>query len=187
MRSMTATAAGLPRDHPAVAESWKLVIPFFDFAPEVRKVIYLHDEHDRSIDSELRKSTRNRGRTSPPTRPSSRCYTCAARGWAAPPSDTTPAAATSAGRQRSTTSTLCSPAGSSRPDNIDPSGTYTETLTGPRSALSTVGTLRATAEPRRTHAGRRSVKARGRWPGGTSGASPALPLATGRWCTSEAS
>ncbi len=163
MRSMTATAAGLPRDHPAVAESWKLVIPFFDFAPEVRKVIYLHDEHDRSIDSELRKSTRNRGRTSPPTRPSSRCYTCAARGWAAPPSDTTPAAATSAGRQRSTTSTLCSPAGSSRPDNIDPSGTYTETLTGPR-VLGVARTSRVKARTQSTPASQPGQHCPGRAP-----------------------
>jgi len=41
-------------------ESWELVIPFFDFAPEVRKVIYTTNMIE-SINSQLRKSTRNRG------------------------------------------------------------------------------------------------------------------------------
>lgn len=52
------------RDNPAVVrrwrDAWEYVIPFFDFAPEVRKVIYTTNMIE-SINSQLRKSTRNRG------------------------------------------------------------------------------------------------------------------------------
>jgi putative transposase len=52
------------REYPGIIrrwrESWELVIPFFDFAPEVRKVIYTTNMIE-SINSQLRKSTRNRG------------------------------------------------------------------------------------------------------------------------------
>jgi putative transposase len=52
------------RDNPGVIrrwrDSWELVIPFFDFAPEVRKVIYTTNMIE-SINSQLRRSTRNRG------------------------------------------------------------------------------------------------------------------------------
>jgi putative transposase len=41
-------------------EAWERVIPFFDFAPEVRKVIYTTNMIE-SINSQLRRSTRNRG------------------------------------------------------------------------------------------------------------------------------
>jgi putative transposase len=41
-------------------DSWELVIPFFDFAPEVRKVIYTTNMIE-SINATLRRSTRNRG------------------------------------------------------------------------------------------------------------------------------
>ena len=52
------------REYPGIVrrwrESWELVIPFFDFSPEVRKVIYTTNMIE-SINSELRRSTRNRG------------------------------------------------------------------------------------------------------------------------------
>ncbi|MEX5717771.1 transposase [Geodermatophilus maliterrae] len=52
------------RDNPGVIrrwrDSWELVIPFFDFAPEVRKVIYTTNMIE-SINATLRRSTRNRG------------------------------------------------------------------------------------------------------------------------------
>jgi putative transposase len=52
------------RENPAVIrrwrDAWERVIPFFDFAPEVRKVIYTTNMIE-SINSQLRKSTRNRG------------------------------------------------------------------------------------------------------------------------------
>lgn len=52
------------REYPGIIRrwrvSWELVIPFFDFAPEVRKVIYTTNMIE-SINSGLRKSTRNRG------------------------------------------------------------------------------------------------------------------------------
>ena len=52
------------REYPAIVrrwrDSWELVIPFFDFAPDVRKVIYTTNMIE-SINSELRRSTRNRG------------------------------------------------------------------------------------------------------------------------------
>jgi putative transposase len=41
-------------------ENWELVIPFFEFAPEVRKVIYTTNMIE-SINSDLRRVTRNRG------------------------------------------------------------------------------------------------------------------------------
>jgi putative transposase len=41
-------------------DAWERVIPFFDFAPEVRKVIYTTNMIE-SINARLRKSTRNRG------------------------------------------------------------------------------------------------------------------------------
>src|SRR3954451_6764499 len=41
-------------------DSWELVIPFFDFAPEVRKVIYTTNMIE-NINSQLRRVTRNRG------------------------------------------------------------------------------------------------------------------------------
>lgn len=41
-------------------DSWELVIPFFDFAPEVRKVIYTTNMIE-NINSQLRRATRNRG------------------------------------------------------------------------------------------------------------------------------
>ena len=52
------------RDNPAVIrrwrDAWERVIPFFDFAPEVRKVIYTTNMIE-SVNARLRKSTRNRG------------------------------------------------------------------------------------------------------------------------------
>ncbi len=52
------------RENPAVIrrwrDAWERVIPFFDFAPEVRKVIYTTNMIE-SINAQLRKSTRNRG------------------------------------------------------------------------------------------------------------------------------
>ena len=52
------------REYPGVVrrwrESWEVVIPFFDFAPEVRKVIYTTNMIE-SINAQLRKVTRNRG------------------------------------------------------------------------------------------------------------------------------
>ena len=41
-------------------QSWELVISFFDFAPEVRKVIYTTNMIE-NINSQLRRATRNRG------------------------------------------------------------------------------------------------------------------------------
>ncbi len=52
------------REYPGIVrrwrENWELVIPFFEFAPEVRKVIYTTNMIE-SINFGLRKSTRNRG------------------------------------------------------------------------------------------------------------------------------
>jgi putative transposase len=52
------------REYPGVIrrwrDAWELVIPFFDFAPEVRKVIYTTNMIE-NINGQLRKSTRNRG------------------------------------------------------------------------------------------------------------------------------
>ena len=52
------------REYPGIArrwrESWEVIVPFFDFAPEVRKVIYTTNMIE-SINAELRKVTRNRG------------------------------------------------------------------------------------------------------------------------------
>jgi putative transposase len=52
------------REYPGIVrrwrQNWELVIPFFDFAPEVRKVVYTTNMIE-SINSELRRSTRNRG------------------------------------------------------------------------------------------------------------------------------
>lgn len=52
------------REYPGIIrrwrDAWERVIPFFDFAPEVRKVIYTTNMIE-SINSELRKATRNRG------------------------------------------------------------------------------------------------------------------------------
>jgi putative transposase len=52
------------RDNPAVIrrwrDSWELVVPLFDFAAEVRKVIYTSNMNE-SINSQLRRATRNRG------------------------------------------------------------------------------------------------------------------------------
>jgi putative transposase len=52
------------KENPAVIrrwrDAWERVIPFFDFAPEVRKVIYTTNMIE-SINSQLRRSTRNRG------------------------------------------------------------------------------------------------------------------------------
>jgi putative transposase len=54
----------LGREYPAIIrrwrESWELVIPFFDFAPDVRRVIYTTNMIE-SINFQLRKATRNRG------------------------------------------------------------------------------------------------------------------------------
>ncbi len=64
-------SSDLGREYPAIIrrwrESWELVIPFFDFAPEVRRIIYTTNMIE-SINFQLRKSTRNRGHF-PPTRP----------------------------------------------------------------------------------------------------------------------
>jgi putative transposase len=52
------------REYPGIIrrwrEAWERVIPFFDFSPEVRKVIYTTNMIE-SINSELRRATRNRG------------------------------------------------------------------------------------------------------------------------------
>jgi len=54
----------LGREYPGIIrrwrDAWELVIPFFDFAPEVRRVIYTTNMIE-SINSELRRATRNRG------------------------------------------------------------------------------------------------------------------------------
>ena len=54
----------LGREYPGIVrrwrDCWELVIPFFDFAPEVRRVVYTTNMIE-SINSELRRSTRNRG------------------------------------------------------------------------------------------------------------------------------
>jgi putative transposase len=54
----------LGREYPGIIkrwrDAWERVIPFFDFSPEVRKVLYTTNMIE-SINSELRKSTRNRG------------------------------------------------------------------------------------------------------------------------------
>jgi putative transposase len=60
----TLEANELGREYPAIIrrwrESWELVIPFFDFAPDVRRVIYTTNMIE-SINFQLRKATRNRG------------------------------------------------------------------------------------------------------------------------------
>src|SRR3954468_7026404 len=52
------------REYPGVIrrwrDSWELIIPFFDFAPKSRKVIYTTNMIE-NINGQLRKSTRNRG------------------------------------------------------------------------------------------------------------------------------
>ena len=52
------------REYPGIVrrwrDAWEYVIPFFEFAPEVRKVLYTTNMIE-SINSELRRSTRNRG------------------------------------------------------------------------------------------------------------------------------
>ncbi len=52
------------REYPGIArrwrESWELVIPFFDFGPDVRKVLYTTNMIE-SINADLRKVTRNCG------------------------------------------------------------------------------------------------------------------------------
>jgi putative transposase len=52
------------REYPGIIrrwqEAWERVIPFFDFGPEVRKIIYTTNMIE-SINFELRKATRNRG------------------------------------------------------------------------------------------------------------------------------
>jgi putative transposase len=54
----------LGQEYPGIVrrwrDAWERVIPFFDFAPEVRRVIYTTNMIE-SINSELRKATRNRG------------------------------------------------------------------------------------------------------------------------------
>lgn len=56
--------SNIGRDYPGIIrrwrECWELIIPFFAFAPEVRRVIYTTNMIE-SINSELRKATRNRG------------------------------------------------------------------------------------------------------------------------------
>lgn len=57
-------ASEIGREYPTIIrrwrESWELIIPFFDFPPEVRRVIYTTNMIE-SINFELRKATRNRG------------------------------------------------------------------------------------------------------------------------------
>ncbi len=57
-------ASNFGRENPAVirrwCDAWERVIPFFDFAPEARKVIYTTNMIE-SINAQLRRSTRNRG------------------------------------------------------------------------------------------------------------------------------
>jgi len=57
-------ASEIGREYPTIIrrwrEAWELVIPFFDFAPEVRRVIYTTNMIE-SINFQLRKATRNRG------------------------------------------------------------------------------------------------------------------------------
>jgi putative transposase len=57
-------AGDIGQDYPGIIrrwrESWERIIPFFDFAPEVRKIIYTTNMIE-SINFELRKATRNRG------------------------------------------------------------------------------------------------------------------------------
>jgi len=67
----------LGRNNPRVIrrwrDSWELVIPLFDFAPEVRKVTYTTNMIE-NVNSQLRRATRNRGHF-PSTRPCSRSST----------------------------------------------------------------------------------------------------------------
>jgi putative transposase len=71
----------LGRQYPAIIrrwrESWDLVIPFFDFAPDLRPIIYTANMIE-SIDFPLRTATRNRGHL-PSTRRWSKCSTSAAK------------------------------------------------------------------------------------------------------------
>lgn len=57
-------ASDIGREYPSIIrrwrETWELIIPFFDFPPEVRRVIYTTNMIE-SINFELRKATRNRG------------------------------------------------------------------------------------------------------------------------------
>ncbi|HEY9377840.1 MAG TPA: IS256 family transposase [Jiangellaceae bacterium] len=57
-------ASDIGREYPTIIrrwrEAWELVIPFFDFPPEVRRVIYTTNMIE-SINFQLRKATRNRG------------------------------------------------------------------------------------------------------------------------------
>jgi putative transposase len=90
-------------------DSWELVIPFFDFAPEVRKVIYTTNMIE-NINSQLRRSTRNRGHFPSDEALLKVLYLPASR-WAAPAPEPPPdAAAAFPGRQHSTSSTSCSQA-----------------------------------------------------------------------------
>jgi putative transposase len=56
--------SNIGREYPGIIrrwrEAWERIIPFFDFAPEVRRVIYTTNMIE-SINAELRKATRNRG------------------------------------------------------------------------------------------------------------------------------
>jgi len=56
--------SNIGKEYPGIVrrwrDAWEHVIPFFDFPPEVRKVIYTTNMIE-SINAELRKATRNRG------------------------------------------------------------------------------------------------------------------------------
>ena len=52
------------KDYPSIVQSWKRnwerIIPFFDYPPEIRKVIYTTNAIE-SVNMSLRKITKNRG------------------------------------------------------------------------------------------------------------------------------
>ena len=65
------------KDYHAISLSWRRnwtrIIPFFDYPPEIRKVIYTTNAIE-SINMSLRKVIKNRS-SFPPTRPSASCFT----------------------------------------------------------------------------------------------------------------
>ena len=63
-QQLTAFEAKWSKDYPSIAQSWRRnwprIIPFFDYPPEIRKVIYTTNAIE-SVNMSLRKITKNRG------------------------------------------------------------------------------------------------------------------------------